>query len=145
MKCSRCGSSNKVKNGILKDVQRFRCKECGYNYTVEKRSGEYPKETKRKALQLYLEGLGFRSIGRVLGVSNVSVLNWIKDFGEKAKELQANNSSIKYAELDEMHSYIGNKKTTVGFGLLLIDLGKNSSTSLLATEATSQLSNFGTK
>jgi len=35
-----------------------------------------------------------------------------------------------------MHSYIGNKKTIAGFGLLLIDLGKNSSTSLLATEAT---------
>ena len=145
MKCSKCGSNNKVKNGILKGVQRFRCKECEYNYTVEKRSGEYPKETKRKALQLYLEGLGFRSIGRILGVSNVSVLNWIRDFGEKAKELQANNSSIKYAELDEMHSYIGNKKTTVGYGLLLIDLEKNSSASLLATEATSRHSNFGTK
>jgi DNA-binding NarL/FixJ family response regulator len=28
---------------------------------------------KRQALQLYLEGLGFRSIGRFLGVSHVSV------------------------------------------------------------------------
>ena len=145
MKCLKCGSSKKVKNGVLKGVQRYKCKECGYNYTVEKRSGEYPKETKRKALQLYLEGLGFRSIGRVLGVSNVSVLNWIRDFGEKVKELQANNSSIEFAELDEMHSYIGNKKTIVGFGLLLIDLGKDSSTSLLVTEATKQLSNSGIK
>ena len=145
MKCLKCGSSKKVKNGVLKGVQRYKCKECGYNYTVEKRSGEYPKETKRKALQLYLEGLGFRSIGRVLGVSNVSVLNWIRDFGEKVKELQANNSSIEFAELDEMHSYIGNKKTIVGFGLLLMDLGKDSSTSLLVTEATKQLSNSGIK
>jgi len=52
---------------------------------------------------------------------------------------------IKYAELDEMHSYIGNKKTTAGFGLLLIDLEKNSSTSLLATEATQQPLNSGIK
>ena len=145
MKCLKCGSSKKVKNGVLKGVQRYKCKECGYNYTVEKRSGEYPKETKRKALQLYLEGLGFRSIGRVLGVSNVSVLNWIRDFGEKVKELQANNSSIEFAELDEMHSYIGNKKTIAGFGLLLIDLGKDSSTSLLVTEATKRLSSSGIK
>ncbi|VAW13818.1 Transposase and inactivated derivatives, partial [hydrothermal vent metagenome] len=93
-------------------------------------------ETKRKALQLYLEGLGFRSIGRILGVSNVSVLNWIRGFGEKVKELQANNTSIEFAELDEMHSYIGNKKTIVGFGSLLIDLERDSSNSLLAIEAT---------
>ncbi len=138
MDCPRCSSSQKVKNGIVRGLQRYRCKECGYNYTVEKRSGEYSKETKRKALQLYLEGLGFRSIGRVLGVSNVSILNWIRNFGEKVKELQNDNDSIKFAELDEMHSYIGNKKTIVGFGLLLIDLGKDSSISILATEAINQ-------
>jgi hypothetical protein len=85
---------------------------------------------KRKALQLYLEELGFRSIGRVLGVSNVSVLNWIRNYGEKAKDLQTTNSSIKFVELDEMQSYIGNKKTIARFGLLLIDLGKDLSTSL---------------
>ncbi len=79
----------------------------------------------KKQKELYLEGLGFRSIGRILNVSNVSVLNWIRNFGEKVKELQADNDSIKYAELDEMHSYIGNKKTITGFGLLLIDLEKN--------------------
>ncbi len=78
-------------------------------------------------------------------MSNVSVLNWIRDFGEKVKELQVTNSSIKFAELDEMHSYIGNKKTIAGFGLLLIDLGKDLSTSLLVTEATKQLSNSGIK
>ena len=138
MKCPKCKCSKKVKNGHIKGMQRYKCKDCGYNYTVEKRSGEYSKETKRKALQLYLEGLGFRSIGRVLGVSNVSILNWIRDFGEKVKDLQSDSNPIEYAELDEMHSYIGNKKTIVGFGLLLIDLEKDSSTSLLATEATNR-------
>jgi hypothetical protein len=38
-------------------------------------------------------------------------------------------------EVDEMHSYIGSKKTTAGYGLLLIDMGKDSSISLLATGA----------
>jgi transposase len=145
MNCSKCNSTEKVKNGFIKGVQRYTCKKCGYNYTVEKRSGEYSKETKKRALLLYLEGLGFRSIGRILNVSNVSVLNWIRDFGEKVKELQSDSNSIEYAELDEMHSYIGNKKTTAGFGLLLIDLERNSSTSLLAIEATGQPPFFGIK
>jgi hypothetical protein len=30
--------------------------------------------------------------------------------------------------VDEMHRYVGNKKTIVGSGLLLIDLGSTSST-----------------
>ena len=145
MKCPRCRSNDKVKNGVIKGVQRYRCKECKYNFTVERRSGEYSNETKRKALQLYLEGLGFRSIGRILSVSNVSVLNWIREFGKKIKDLQPDGKTVEYAELDEMHSFIGNKKTTVGYGLLLIDLGKNSSTSLLVIEATSQPLNSGIK
>lgn len=115
MNCSRCGSAKNVKNGIIKGLQRYKCKDCGCNYTVEKRSGEYSKEVRRKALQLYLEGLGFRSIGRILEVSNVSVLNWIKKFGKDVKELQSVNDPIEYVELDEMHSFIGNKK-------LLLDL-----------------------
>ena len=77
---------------------------------------------------MYLEGLGFRSIGRFLGVSNVSVLNWIRDFGKKVQELNADSQQIEMVEVDEMHSFVGSKKTTVGYactlrstsGLLLI-------------------------
>ena len=133
MKCIKCNCEKKVKNGFVKGVQRYQCKKCGYNYTVEKRSSEYSNEVKKKALQLYLEGLGFRSIGRILNVSNVSILNWIRDFGEEVKDLQSDSSSIEFVEVDEMHSYIGKKKTTTEFGLLLIDLERDSSTSLLAT------------
>jgi len=104
---------------------------------------EHIKSLKKKALHLYLEGLGFRSIGRFLGVSNVSVLNWIRDFGEKVQQLHADNQSIEMVEIDEMHTYIGSKKTTVGSGLLLIDMEKDSSISLLATEETIQQKNFG--
>jgi len=100
---------------------------------------------KKQALHLYLEGLGFRSIGRFLGVSNVSVLNWIRDFGKKVQDLHATSQKIEMVEVDEMHSYIGSKKTSVGFGLLLIDMEKDSSTSLLATEETKQRQRFGKK
>lgn len=134
MDCPKCKSGKKIKNGIIKGVQRYKCKSCGYNYTVERRSYDYPFSTKKKALQLYLEGLGFRSIGRILGVSNVTVLNWVKSFGEEVAKLQSETQDIEFVEVDEMHSYIGYKKTTVGFGLLLIDLAKDSLTSLLAIE-----------
>jgi hypothetical protein len=35
---------------------------------------------------------------------------------------------IEVVELDEMHTYIGSKKTTVGSGLLLIEMGTDLST-----------------
>jgi hypothetical protein len=94
-------------------------------------------------LHLYLEGLGFRSIGRFLGVSNVSVLKWIRSFGKEVEKLNSESQEIEMVEVDEMHSYIGSKKTIVGYGLLLIDMEKDSSTSLLAIGETRRQRNFG--
>ena len=143
MDCPKCKSENKIRNGFIQKIQRYKCKDCGYNFTVEKRSNEYSLSVKKNALQLYLEGLGFRSIGRILKVSNVTVLNWIRAFGKEVEALQNESAEIEVVEVDEMHSYIGSKKTTAGFGLLLIDLGRNSSTSLLATEAMQLQKNSG--
>jgi len=128
--CPKCNSFNNKKNGKINGRQRYQCHECRYNYTVELKSTASPPSVKRQALQLYLEGLGFRSIGRFLGVSHVSVQNWIKTFGQELEDLKSENE-IEIVELDEMHTYIGNKKNIVGSGLLLIELGKNSSTALL--------------
>ena len=133
MDCPKCNSSTHKKNGIVDGRQRYKCHDCGYNYSVELKSTASPTSVKRQALQLYLEGLGFRSIGRFLGVSHVSVQKWIKKFGRELEDLKSENE-ISIVEMDEMHTYIGNKKNIAGYGLLLIELGKNSSTALLATE-----------
>jgi transposase-like protein len=64
---------------------------------------------KKQALHLYLEGLGFRSIGRFLGVSNVSVLNWIRGFGKGVQQLNQESQEIELVEVDEMHSLVQKK------------------------------------
>lgn len=106
MNCPKCSSDKNVKSGIIKERQRYKCKECGCNYTVELKSAAKPKSMKRQALHLYLEGLGFRSIGQFLGVSNVSVLNWIRSFGQEVQELSSQSQEIEMVEADEMHSWI---------------------------------------
>jgi transposase len=143
MNCPKCKSSAHKKNGKVDGRQRYKCNDCGYNYTVEIKSTASSTSVKKQALQLYLEGLGFRSIGRFLGVSHVSVYNWIKKFGQELEDLKSENE-IEIVELDEMHTYIGNKKNIAGSGLLLIELGKGSSTALLATEAQKLEDNSGT-
>jgi len=83
---------------------------------VVKRSGEKPQATRQLALDMYLEGLGFRAIGRLLKVSHTAVFGWVKQAGEKV-ELPVPDEPVEVAELDEMHTFVGRKKTTVGFGL----------------------------
>jgi IS1 family transposase len=102
-------------------MQRYKCKDCNYNYTKGRNSKD--RSIKRFALELYLEGLGFRSIGRILKVSHVSIFNWIKQYGQNLDLLQ-NSHEICVTEIDEMHSYIGSKKTLSGSGLLLIEYAK---------------------
>lgn len=133
--CPKCKSQNFRKDGIVKKRQRYFCKDCNRHFTVEQ-VGK-PSELKRDALILYLEGLGFRSIGRYLNVSHVAVFNWIKSFGEKLEEFR-NPEDIEVIELDEMHTYIGSKKTIVGSGLLLIEMGTGSSIVKLVREEQKQ-------
>jgi hypothetical protein len=57
-----------------------------------------------------LEELGFRSIGRPLGVSNVLVLNWIKAFGLEEKKRPSERKEMEIVEKDEMHTYVRQKK-----------------------------------
>ena len=138
--CPKCCSEQCVKDGIIKGRQRYRCKSCNFRHTVQHR-GKSP-DIKRQALELYLEGLGFRSIGRFLKCSHVAVYNWIKSFGKAAKELRS-DSALKIVEMDEMHTYVSSKKTTAGYGLLLIDMEKDSSTAYWATAAQQPANNSG--
>ena len=137
MNCPKCNSGKHVKDGIVKGKQRYFCKECKYQYTV-KHLGK-PIELKKAALYLYLEGLGFRSIERFLKVSNVSVMNWIKGFGKEIESLRKTDGTIEIVEMDELHTYSGLKKTTFGYGLLLIDLENGTSTLSLVREVQKQV------
>ena len=133
MKCTRCESLNKIKAGFVGGRQRYKCKDCGCFFSVEKKSDVKTPEQKRLALQMYLEGLGFRAIGRILNISYGTVYRWVKKWGESV-ELPQNEEPIEIVELDEIHSYVQSKKTTVGAGLLLIDLEKSSSVLFVANE-----------
>ena len=119
MECKKCQSNKYVKNGFDKGKQRYKCCECGYNFTDTPQRG-YPPEIKLQALHLYLEGVGFRAIARFLKVSNVAVLKWIKAFGSNIEhEIPA---KIDFMEIDEMHHYVEEKTKNYGSGWLLIEL-----------------------
>ena len=138
--CPKCTSDHVIKAGFVKGKQRYRCKSCNYFYTLHQKGAS--RETKRQALQLYLEGLGFRSIGRFLNYSHVAVYKWIKAFGEELEALKS-DSTLSVVEMDEMHTYIRSKKTLAGYGFLLIEMDTDSSTAFLVHGTRKRAKNSG--
>ena len=52
IKCTKCACKMKIKNGINRGKQRYKCKNCGFNYTGS--SQGYPEAIKQKAIKYYL-------------------------------------------------------------------------------------------
>ncbi|WP_162902812.1 helix-turn-helix domain-containing protein [Taibaiella koreensis] len=96
------------------------------------KAGITPK-LKRLALLMYLQGLGLNHIAKALGISNATVLNWIKAFGLNAGELPSVTQDIRQVALDEMHTYIGSRQTKDGGGMMLISWEDGGYKVLLAT------------
>ena len=128
MDCPRCKSNQHTKAGFVNDRQRYKCHGCHYLYTVAEKSTAKPTALKRYALHLYLEGLSYRAIGRILGVSNVSVLKWIREFGAPVDSIRS-EQHIDVVEMNQLQAYIGQKKAVDEHGLLLIGMKKDSSPS----------------
>jgi transposase-like protein len=38
MSCKRCGAAHYTKKGIVREWQRYGCKECAYNFTARSRA-----------------------------------------------------------------------------------------------------------
>ena len=113
MDCPRCGSINHRKDGIVGGRQRHYCKDCHYRYIVQQKSNTKSAATRRLALEMYLEGLGFRAIGRILKISHTIVYYWVKEWGERVA-LPQKEGPVSVVELDEMPTYIGSKKLLLG-------------------------------
>lgn len=121
--CPRCQSEEIVKSGIVKNRQRFRCKSCAYNFTVPKMGKEIDSYFVVKALQLYIEGISYREIERILGVSHVSVMNWVKKFKINAPKLTEYRPSYKVLTHKELLGYFSDSKELSSKGFLITELG----------------------
>jgi transposase-like protein len=114
MKCSHCAQTERqVKVGRnTSGTQRYLCKACGHKYTPEPKPPGYAQAVRQQALRLYVDGMNLRRIGRVLGMSYQSVANWAKSYAAQLPETPpAPTESVAVAELDEVYTFVGDKKT----------------------------------
>jgi transposase-like protein len=59
---------------------------------------------------MYVDGINLRSIGRLLGVHHTTILLWVKAHAAKIPQPPM-PEAVDTAELDELYSFIGDKKT----------------------------------
>jgi transposase-like protein len=121
--CPRCKETDITKSGVIRDRQRYRCKSCEYYFTVEKEGKSIDPYYVVKALQLYIEGVSYREIERILGVSHVSVLNWVRKYRVKAPENYDYRPSYKVINHQELMELVKEPHFLKDSGMMITELG----------------------
>ena len=80
MNCPKCHSNQIVKNGhIYNNKQRFKCKDCNYQFVKNPKNRVISEETIELVEKLLLEQIPQRGICRVTGDS----LRWLQYYLKK--------------------------------------------------------------
>jgi transposase-like protein len=121
--CPKCETTEATKSGIIAGRQRYKCRNCGYHFTVAKVGREVNSYYVIKALQLYIEGVSYREIERLLGVSHVSVMNWVKKYGMKAPRQTDYHPTYKILNQKELSDFFQKPENLKSAGLVVTELG----------------------
>ena len=115
VQCKRCQSESVVKNGEVREKQRYLCKLCAYNF-IEGDGRVKESLVVKKALAVILYALGkasFTMLGKIFGHSPSLLYRWIVEEAALLPEPVV-SGDIKEMEFDEMWHFIGSKKTKSG-------------------------------
>jgi transposase-like protein len=111
--CDETTRQNKV--GKTKaGSQRYQCMYCHRKYTPDRKSQGYPASLRKQATEMYVDGGNLRRIARHLKVHHRTISLWVKDHAE-ALPAAPMPEEVKDAEMDELFTFIGDKKTEFTF------------------------------
>ena len=129
--CKKCTSTDYIKNGIIREKQRYKCKACGCQFTDTKPQGTAPALRKIGVLLYSHFGVSMSGIARLFKVSVPAVLKWIRAAAQEIKEPQKTEST--HIQVDEMWHFVNGKKTKFGSGELFVGYLAELSDGILAT------------
>ena len=101
---------------VIVVANRTICQCCGRQFLASYSAKGYPDEVKRQCLTLYVNGLGFRAIERCTGVNHNTVINWVKQSGVNLADAPDSEMIPELAQVDELQTFVGSKKTKSGSG-----------------------------
>ena len=123
------GGYQAVKNGFVKNKQRYLCRECGKTTRIGDEREEYSIEQKIRVVRLYTEGMGLRAIERLENIPAALLVNWIRNFAKTIKEklcltqIPGDLKEIEILEIDELFTYYQKKVKEPMCGLLWTETG----------------------
>ena len=107
MQCPHCDHPDYILFGKNRGAQRYRCQSCRRTFQTMCR-GKDPA-LKEQAQKLYLEGLGLRAIGRILGVHHKTVSRWLVQAAGQLPVNQPKTQACSFIEVDELCSSVAKK------------------------------------
>ncbi len=111
MICPECGCEHIRKNGQRRGQQNHICVDCGRQFVENPQTKQgYSDAVRRQCLKLYSNGLGFRAIARGSGVHHTTVINWVKQSGQRLPDTYEPEVMPEVGELDELQTLVGAKK-----------------------------------
>ena len=112
--CKNCKSVKVVKSGKVRGKQRYKCKECGYNFVIgDERTNERIVALKALCVLLYSLGKGsYNMMGKLFGRNRSLIYRWIREAGINTAEPVVDGEITKIA-FDEMWHFIESKKETL--------------------------------
>ena len=87
---------------------------CNRKYTPEPKQQGYPESTRTEAAEMYVDGGNLRRIARHLKIAPRTVALWVTDVAEALPNAPM-PETVKEAEMDEIFTFIGDKKTKSTF------------------------------
>ena len=115
LECKNCKSERIVKSGKVRGKQRYKCKECGYNFVDgDERTNEKIAALKALCVLIYSLGKGsYNMLGKLFGRNRSLIYRWIREAGLNTDEPKI-NGEIREIEFDEMWHFIQSKKQNFG-------------------------------
>lgn len=109
MKCKYCKELKTLKKGKRNSIQRYYCKECKIHFQESYTYKAYEGTTDTLLISLLKESCSVLGMARVLKISKNTVLSRMLKISKQIKIPHFNMLGCKF-EVDEMWSFIGNKK-----------------------------------
>jgi len=112
IKCRYCQATTRQNRAGKTDAgsQRYRCMHCQRKYTPEPKPQGYHVNLRKRAIEMYVDGGNFRRIARHLKVNPQTVAFWVTQHTESLPAAPV-PAEVQVAEMDELFTFIGEKKT----------------------------------